>query len=240
MTNDKKKTKIILLPGLDGTGLLFDPLLKECPEVFIPIVIKYPHDKYLSYDDLEAIIKSNIPGKEQFLILGESFSGPLAVRIAAKHPSNLLGVILAASFITSPIPPWMKVLPIKLLCRMPKSFFLMRYFMLDNVSGSDISETIKTIVDKVPSEVFAGRIEAVLNADESEALKQVNIPILYLRALNDRLVRRKNLDIIKRLKPDIQIADINAPHMLLQTRPEQAWEEIQKFTNNIKLDRKRA
>ncbi len=76
MAIEKGKIRIVLLPGLDGTGLLFEPFIQKCPEGYLPEVIQYPHDRPHSYTALEEIIESKIPGNDKFLILGESFSGP--------------------------------------------------------------------------------------------------------------------------------------------------------------------
>ena len=75
--------KLVLLPGLDGTGLLFDPLLRILPSHFSSIVISYPPDEPLGYAELVPYVKSRIPANEDFVIVAESFSGPLAVEIAS-------------------------------------------------------------------------------------------------------------------------------------------------------------
>ena len=42
--------QLVLLPGLDGTGLLFRPLVAVLP-AFHTVVVSYPNDKALSLDD---------------------------------------------------------------------------------------------------------------------------------------------------------------------------------------------
>lgn len=44
-------TKLVLLPGLDGTGLLFQPLLEALGAIFPVQVICYPPDQCLSVND---------------------------------------------------------------------------------------------------------------------------------------------------------------------------------------------
>ncbi len=39
---------LVLVPGLDGTGLLFKPLLEEISPAIESIIIQYPPDKILS------------------------------------------------------------------------------------------------------------------------------------------------------------------------------------------------
>ena len=94
-----KTISLLLLPGLDGTGKLFDPLLRYLPDWVTPVVLSYPVDKACGYDDLKAIVSDSLPEKTDFIILGESFSGPLAVMIGGEKPDGLKGIILCASFL---------------------------------------------------------------------------------------------------------------------------------------------
>jgi pimeloyl-ACP methyl ester carboxylesterase len=95
---------LVLLPGLDGTGVLFEPLLDALPEHVAPRVVAYPVDRLLDYQELAPLIAARLPKGEPFVLLGESFSGPLALMAAERRPPGLLGVILCATFVTSPAP----------------------------------------------------------------------------------------------------------------------------------------
>ena len=95
--------KLVLLPGMDGTGILFEPFLESLPESISPIVVTYPCDMPLSYAELLQVIEAKLPSAEPFIVLGESFSGPLALRIAASCPPGLKGLVLSASFARNPI-----------------------------------------------------------------------------------------------------------------------------------------
>ena len=93
---------LVLLPGLDGTGLLFGPLLAALPSEVAPIVVSYPGDSPLAYSELLPLVLAALPTDRPFVLLGESFSGPLAVMAAAARPAGLVGVVLCASFIRNP------------------------------------------------------------------------------------------------------------------------------------------
>src|SRR5512146_2059759 len=95
---------LVLLPGLDGTGLLFSDFAASFgPDVKI-IVVSYPTDAAIGYSELESIARSFLPNDQPFFLLGESFSGPIAISIAASPPSGQLGLILRCSFARSPRP----------------------------------------------------------------------------------------------------------------------------------------
>ncbi|HEX2836088.1 MAG TPA: hypothetical protein VHW00_23995 [Thermoanaerobaculia bacterium] len=92
---------LLLLPGLDGTGTLFGEFIAALPPHIAPVVIRYPTDEALSYEELLAFIEERLP-EGTFAVLGESFSGPLAIELAAKSP-RVRAVILCASFVRSPV-----------------------------------------------------------------------------------------------------------------------------------------
>lgn len=48
-----------------------------------------------------------IPRTRPFVLLAESFSTPLAVKLAATNPSNLKGLIICAGFIKNPVTGWL-------------------------------------------------------------------------------------------------------------------------------------
>lgn len=43
---------LVLLPGMDGTGFLFEPFVNALPSGINPIVVAYPTNKPLSYKEL--------------------------------------------------------------------------------------------------------------------------------------------------------------------------------------------
>jgi pimeloyl-[acyl-carrier protein] methyl ester esterase len=94
----------VLLPGLDGTGELFQSFLKVLPSSLTPQVVSYPTEQYLTYKELASLVRSVLLPQEPFVLLGESFSGPLSIKVAALSPPNLRAIILWASFVSNPVP----------------------------------------------------------------------------------------------------------------------------------------
>jgi pimeloyl-[acyl-carrier protein] methyl ester esterase len=97
---------LVLLPGLDGTGKLFTELLRALDCRVASIVVPYPTDVALGYDELETLVRAALPAQGSYVLLGESFSGPLAIRIAARPPPGLVGLILSVTFASNPYPRW--------------------------------------------------------------------------------------------------------------------------------------
>ena len=96
-----------MLPGLDGTGKLFAGFIRAIGADAKVQVIAYPHDEPLGYGELEALVRAALPTDRRYVLLGESFSGPLAIRLAADPPRGLAGVILCGTFAKNPF-PWLR------------------------------------------------------------------------------------------------------------------------------------
>src|SRR5207249_6130409 len=79
---------IILLPGMDGSGSLFEDFIASLPPDVEAMVVKYPPDRALDYAELEALARAALPIQGSFLLVGESFSGPVAVALAASSPRS--------------------------------------------------------------------------------------------------------------------------------------------------------
>src|SRR6266849_5616303 len=92
-----KNLSVLLLPGLDGTGQLLRDLSEQLAGHRPVHVISYPVDRPLDYGQLTALVEARLPNG-QFVILGESFSGPIAIEIAAREKQRVAGLILASSF----------------------------------------------------------------------------------------------------------------------------------------------
>jgi pimeloyl-ACP methyl ester carboxylesterase len=86
---------IVLLPGLHGTGDLFEPFLACAPPHLRPIVVPLPEKS--SYAELLEEVRRQLPAG-RFAIVAESFSGPLAVALARGASERVVGVILCNSF----------------------------------------------------------------------------------------------------------------------------------------------
>ncbi len=226
-----KRLKMILLPGMDGTGELFDPLLETLPPNFEPQIVAYPNEPVRSYDELLPQVQHAIPSDSPFLLVAESFSGPLAIKIAATQPANLEALILCATFAQNPLPAlrWIHSFVSPLFFRLPPPRILIRCLLTGSKVSKALADKVLASARSIKPEVIASRIRLVLTVDETQALKSCRVPILYLRATRDRLVGRRCADQILRLSPRAKSVEIDAPHLLLQTEPEKAVFTITEF-----------
>ena len=58
--------------------------------------------------------------------------------------------------------------------------------------------------------------------------------MLYIQATMDKVVPKSCLEEIQRIKPDIRVAQIDGPHLILQREPEQSANIVAKFIEDFR------
>ena len=223
----------ILLPGLDGTGRLFEPFLARAPDTLDFQVLTYPTDRFLGYDALEARVRAALPTDRPFLLLGESFGGPLALRVAATAPPGLRGLVLASTFHRRPAATAISAL--RLLS--PAYFHLplpahgVRLLLSGNDCTDELVRLVQAAVGSVKGAVMAARAKEAIRVDVTEELRSCPVPILFLGGKRDRLLRTALPIEVRALRADVEIRMLDAPHLALQTRPEEAMRLLVEFAH---------
>ncbi len=230
-TDQMKKCSLVLLPGLDGTGKLFSPLIEALPEWIEPIVVSYPVDKSCGYRELGELVSAACPTDGDFVVLGESFSGPLAVMAAAGRPDGLRGIILCASFVRNPfrlLPASLSRLSVGPIYRLWPATIRLRALMAGDQYAGLVEEALAAI-GSVRPDVIAARVRAILNVDVGQLLRETDVPLLYVAARNDYLVRKHNVEEIRQMKPDTVVTEIDTRHFVLQLEPGKSAAAIERF-----------
>jgi pimeloyl-[acyl-carrier protein] methyl ester esterase len=228
--------RLVLLPGLDGTGELFADLVRALPDTFHARVVGYPSDSFLPYRDLMTFVQSAAPAAEPFVLVAESFSTPLAVQYAAMNPPNLKGLVICAGFVTGPAKGsrrFIVSLIAPVLFRLPFPGFAIRFFLVGPNAEAPLIAAVRAAISSVRPNVLSGRLRDVLACDARAELAQVAVPILYLQGERDRLVPASCLDEMRRIKPEIEVIAIPGPHLILQREPERAADAIAKFMTQL-------
>jgi len=240
MLREYQPMKIVLLPGLDGTGVLFRPFLEHLPAELTPIVVSYPPDQELSYSELLQIVMENLP-REPFVLLGESFSGPLALMAASTGPAGLRAVVLSATFVQNPT-----VLRFPSLAPIVRPFAFRHYAqftavkaLLGQYATPELRLLTKNAIGAVRPEVIAHRVRSVVSVNVERELRECPVPILYLQGARDLVVPKRNLREIRKSLPSIQVAVMDAPHMVLQTQPAASAQAIAEFLSNLRQQDRR-
>jgi pimeloyl-ACP methyl ester carboxylesterase len=223
----------VLLPGLDGTGKLFTRFIQALNTSTDDIdvrVIAYPTDEPLGYEALEVRIRSELPKDRSFILLGESFSGPIAIRIAATPPPGLAALILCGTFAKNPYPllGWASSLaflvPMKSLPRWVRA-----PLMWSSRNDARVPPRAARAIAAVDGAVVRRRIAALLTVDATESLPRITVPALVIYAKQDRVVSYAATRWLLDHLPAAEVAPVDAPHLLLQAAPHECAAAVTAF-----------
>jgi pimeloyl-ACP methyl ester carboxylesterase len=202
--------QVWLLPGLDGTGALFAPLRAALGDVDARVFA-------LVGTEYDALLDELGTPPDGTVVVAESFSGPLAVRLAARHAS-VAALVLVATFVTRPpltrlAAPLVRIVPL----RPPRS--LVRAGMLAGAS-LPIVERATDVVARISPSIAAARLRSIARVDVRAELAALRIPIFWIRARHDRLVGQRATTEAIRAQPALRVHELDGPHLLAQAAPE--------------------
>jgi len=228
---------LLLLPGLDGTGDFFRPLVETLGGSIPTRIVRYPVEGCYDYATCRELVHSQLPVNGSYVVLGESFSGPVAIGLAAESPPGLAGVILSSSFVNNPRPrlsrlvrPLLPYLPVH---GTSLSLRLSRFLVLGRWMTPAIRDLHQDILARVPATTLRRRLEAVADCDERAALSRIRVPIVCLVPKHDRLVPRSASHSIQTQAPLAEVIELAAPHCLLQCAPREAAAKITAFLESV-------
>lgn len=226
----------VLLPGLDGTGLLFEPLRAALPKDIESSIVSYPSQTPHSYQELGQVVADVLPKNSIYALIAESFSGPIAIRVAAAAPVPPCALVLCASFARCPVGP-LSVAVLQamsgLLSRLrPPEWFVRRYLLGEDVP-TRLIESFYRALASVSTPVLRSRLDALLRVNVVHDLAALSMPILYIQGSRDRLVREQSLCVVRECSNRVQVAVVNAPHLVLQREPGRCVQLITRFFDGV-------
>jgi pimeloyl-[acyl-carrier protein] methyl ester esterase len=231
-TTVRSKCTLDLLPGMDGTGRMFEGFLPYLPESVDRVVVSFPTDRPMGYSELESVVEAALPASGPFVLLGESFSGPLALRIAAAGHPRLVGVVLVASFARVTLSKFgssLRRLVGTWMFRLALPKWAIRRFLAGADAPPNLISDLQATVQSVSPSVMAHRVQEVLAVDARPLLPQIRVPVLLLSAGRDRLISSNTVHDFEVLGDRFECISIDAPHLILQCRPAEASRFIQTF-----------
>jgi pimeloyl-ACP methyl ester carboxylesterase len=215
--------KVIILPGMDGTGKLLEPLGQCLQELGLPnTILSYPAGQSQSYATIiKEIVEPALPEKEDFVILAESFAGPMALTLAQRQIPHLKGLVLVVTFAAPPDSMLLALsglLPMKSIMSIPVPCWMAHKIMLGGRMPRGDPDVFCQVIKEVQAEVMAYRAEQIRKL--RLASTPISLPCLYIRALDDNLLPANAVDGVKALVPNLEIHEIPGPHLVLDTNPE--------------------
>lgn len=220
---------------MDGSGLLFAPFLRGLPDWIRPLVIAYPGDTPMDYAGHLEYVMAALPTTVPFVILGESFSGPLALMAAARRPPGLSGVILCATFVGWPmgLPVRLARLAVKLGIFRLKSTRLFQRVVMGGSAAGELRRMLPQVLAALTPQVLAARAAAVMALDCGAELRTCPVPLLALAARDDRIVAPAATEQLRRHRPDLELVVFDSPHLILQLATSKAVAVIGRFLTEV-------
>lgn len=194
------------------------------------MVVTYPTVGANDYADLLKVVRAAVEDSPEFYVLGWSFSGPLALMLAAEEPRRVQGVILCASFIRAPLPglAWLRfvlVSPVVHSVRRIRRVVTMLSSYSTATMGRDKAETLA----RVSSGILAVRVRNIVALDARPWLRRCPRRLLYLAGSRDWVVPRRNGADVVREMPSAKLVTIDGPHLALYTNPSAGAQAIVRF-----------
>lgn len=221
---------LVLLPGLDGTGLLGRSLVARFAAAKL---VTYPPDRVSSFEELVAHVRAAIESQPRVILVGESYSSAIALRYAAAYPQQVAAVVLIAGFIA---PPWTRALAPAMwawLFRIRPPRWIVRWAFAGAGADDERVDHVIATVRSVKPHVISGRLRQVLTTDHTPVVRGLGAPVLYVAGESDRLVRRDSIRRVQEALPQTKVVYIPGPHVLSETHPDEVADAIREFVAGI-------
>jgi pimeloyl-[acyl-carrier protein] methyl ester esterase len=231
----KADPTLVLMPGLDGTGKLFQPLVGSLPASIRCSVAAYPTDHKLSIRQMARRVAATLP-PGPLVLLAESFSGLVALALLHQRVASIRAVIFCAAFAGPPRP-----LLLGAASRVPASGRLMqaapsvmvRALGIGWQTGRERLALLRSALVAVAPEVLAHRLRLIASARPPDQARYA-LPCYYLQPGQDRLVPRQAARWFERRFNPFRLERVDGPHLLLLARPRACarriaaiWRQIQ-------------
>lgn len=225
--------KALLLPGLDGTGELFAWFTRVAPAGIECLSVRYPDDSNLGYSQYASLVLRDHLPRERFLLIAESFSGPVGVLVASQRPEGLVGIVLCNTFIVPPAWRLMGLAPWSLIFRAPITKAMVGLHLTGRRRASGFTAEVRDANRSVSPRTRATRLKAVFSVDVRREFAGLSVPVLILRGTRDRLVFSGSVKRMLSVRPSARLAELDGPHLLLQVAPDGCWDAIVDFRSRI-------
>jgi pimeloyl-ACP methyl ester carboxylesterase len=229
MPDTSEYKHIYLLPGIDGTGVLFEPLARAIGYQARTTALSFRDE--VTLDDFVESVSARLP-KQRVLLLAESFSGPIALSLLAKHPGRFQAAILSTTFARS---PFLSFLGMGTL--LSKGIFgsttlenlLLNKFCARSDVPLSVQQIVHEISEQISPEVIKKRLHIMDTFDVRPLLPRIAAPVLYLAGLKDKLITASIRAELFENVPRICFKGIDGPHLLLQTHAQLCTNTIMNF-----------
>jgi pimeloyl-ACP methyl ester carboxylesterase len=217
------KTDVVLLPGLHGSTALYDAFVALAPPWARCLAMPLPTLGDQGFDGLAATLETEMRRLEGFVLVAESFSGPVAARLASR-----LGQKVALVVLCNPLVEISLTLPAGLAATaaswlgMPAAAAAAVLADGDRALGRAALDGIRAL----PRGVLEARLAAAFAATSGEMAPFLAPPLLAVLGARDRLVSPDWTRALLADVPSATVVELDAPHLVVQTKPAEVWKAI--------------
>lgn len=208
--------KILLISGLDGTGLLFEPFIQLLGDSVEATVVNLNDESYeLLVDDIVAKMRGS-----KYILLAESFGEQIAYEVAKRVPNQVDRVIIAASFLSRPT--WLtslrRCLPLRLIKTQAFPGKLVNKMAFGNCASKVLITSFYAALNEIDNEIIRQRLELV-NLLKFE-LQKVAVPCTYVAAKSDYLISKNCYKEFEYAFSNFDKFEVEGGHFIIQSNPE--------------------
>lgn len=217
------KADVVLLPGLHGSCALFSSFVALAPSWARCRPLALPTVGGQSFNEIAEALLAELRPLEGFVLLGESFSGPVAARLAAR-----LGQKVALLVLCNPLVKVDFRLPAGLAASMLASKAMPVWCAALALAGGDraLGRAALDEVRLLPRKTLTDRLSGVFSATADGLFGHLVAPLLTILGNRDRLVSlARARDVCSKI-PFSTLVELDAPHLVIQTKPAEVWRAI--------------
>ena len=234
---------ILLLPGADGTGVLFQPLLAAMQKSGVDLedvhtvnlnsdaeadVQTTPLEQTLSIQAQRIERQFGKSTGRPIIVIAESYSGLLAVELVKRQQLPIAQIILVASFVTSPsqlagLGSKMNAVWLKTMLRLTPEVVWGR-MLFGSWQTVALRRLFLEAIQQTPNQLLQQRLAIIAKAKLPNMTSAV--PCLYLQAEQDNLVAKHSIKSVQQVFTHCQVRVLAGTHFLLQTNPVECWDAV--------------
>lgn len=217
------KTDVVLLPGLHGSTALYDAFIALAPPWARCMPVPLPTLGDQSLDGLATTLEAELRRLEGFVLVAESFSGPIAVRLAARLGQKMALLALCNPLVEMPI-----ALPAGLAASAATWRGMPAWTAAAVLAGGDraLGKAALDGIRALPKKVLEARLASAFTATADEIAPLLAAPLLAVLGTRDRLVSPARTRALLKGVPFATVVELDAPHLVVQTKPAEVWDAI--------------
>lgn len=186
---------VVLVPGMDGTGLLFYrqvPRLARSHRVATYALRDATPNMGVLVDDLARVIDTADPIRRRAIVIGESFGGTLALSLALTRPERVEALVVLNSFPHFTPQTRLRVAVLGLSAMPWGAMSIVRRLTAARMhSRHTHRQEIRrflALTERSTREGYVNRLRALMQYDVRDRLHEIRCPTLFLAADRDHLV----------------------------------------------------